>query len=69
MAGERPDQVFSIFKRGNRAGIENRPRGGVEHLHLLGTRSEPVPIQHIDRHIVRLLIGQIDVDEEVISGA
>ena len=60
-----PDQILAILEAGHVAGIEHVVGTGIEHLDLLGPAALVViPIQCVQRHLVRVAILQIHIQRE-----
>ena len=60
---DRPVQVDSPGERRERLGVQDGPRGGVGDLDLLAP-PRVVPVDRVEREVVRLAVGQVDVDRE-----
>jgi len=60
-------QVLAIAEVRHSAGIQNLRSGRVQNVYTLRSASR-IPIQHIDRYLVGIAVGEIDVNREAGAG-
>ena len=67
VARDLPVQVHAVGERRDRLGVQHGAGGGVADLHLLGS-GPAVPVEEVQLQVVRLAVGEVDVDGEAGGG-